>query len=166
MYKGDIMSSFEYLDLCIKAQKNIDAKYQVYVFDIVNSKDMNRIDRIIAHYKMVELMYKIYNRLKYENNVLVDINSISGFGVNNEPFCFADTFGFTVYRDSIKDEDIIELYNKYKNELNIDFDFHINSLYYETNKYEEGGMLFFRGYAIDIAANLDKKEYSKIKKML
>ena len=35
---------------------------------------------------------------------------------------------------------------KYKQELNIPFEFHLADGYYETNKWEEGSELFFRGY--------------------
>ena len=72
------------------------------------------------------------------------------FGLLFEPFLFADTFGFTVYTGSISEEEICDIFFKCKSELEIDFDFHINNLYYETNDYGMGGNFFFRGYAIDI----------------
>ena len=80
----------------------------------------------------------------------------------HEPFIFADTFGFTAYRDSISSEEVLFLYQKCKKELNIDFDFHIKDGYYETNKYEEGNKLFFRGYLIDILSNYHKDYYQKL----
>ena len=57
------------------------------------------------------------------------------FGMLFEPFIFADTFGFTVYNGSISEEEIIEIFEKYKDELGIDFSFHTSSLCYETNDY-------------------------------
>ena len=160
------MASLEYLDLCEKAQSNGEAKYQVYVFDIIESQKMDVITRKKANIKMIKLMIKIYFAIKRENsNILInDLDNSSKFGIQHEPFHYADTFGFTVYRNTISKEEIMALYQQYKKELNIDFDFHINNLYYETNDYTLGNELFFRGYAIDIAANLHKKEYSKLKK--
>lgn len=48
-----------------------------------------------------------------------------GFGLKQEPFIIENMFGFTVYRDSISTETIYYLYEKYKEELGIEFDFHL-----------------------------------------
>lgn len=170
------MSSYEYIDLCEKAQ-NESSKYHVFTFDIEGSKKMSKESRIDASIKMEVLMHKIYNEIRsieqeekrvillkedvvpYEERMLVD----KKFGVLFEPFLFADTFGFTIYTGSIDEEEIYKIYNKYKEELGITFSFHLNNLYYETNDYGLGGNLFFRDYAIDICSTLNKEKYSKIK---
>lgn len=141
------MSTYEYYDLCEKAQNNKKSKYHVFVFDIIGSKNMNREERCTAQYNMEKLMLRIYSELKkmeeieckeillredivsYEKRHTVN----SRFGLLYEPFLFADNFGFTVYSGSISDEEILGIYNKCKIELGIELDFHINDLYYETN---------------------------------
>ena len=50
------------------------------------------------------------------------------------------------------------IYNRCKLEIGIDFDFHVNHLYYETNDYKEGCELFFRGYPIDMASTMHKDD--------
>lgn len=170
------MSTYEYIDLCKKAQ-NSNSKYRVFTFDIINSKKMNKEVRNIASYKMELLMLKIYNEIlniekiknkeillkedvvSYKERFLVDRK----FEMLYEPFLFADTFGFTVYNGSIEEEVVLEIFEKYKQELEIDFSFHVNNMCYETNDYGLGGILFFRGYAIDICSALNKPLYNKIK---
>lgn len=169
------MSTYEYYDLFLKSQTS--GKYHMFVFDIIDSKQMDKKTRQIATEKMIELMLKIYNSIKeieIKTNKKILVTGIDDilpyedrnktnrkFGMLFEPFLFADTFGFTIYKNSLPKEKIINIYQKHKNELNIQFNFHINDGYYETNKYEEGNTLFFRGYCIDILSNYHK-EYNKI----
>ena len=56
------MSTYEYKDLFLKAQAN--GKYNMFVFDIVNSKMMDTNTRLIADKKMKELMLKMYSAIK------------------------------------------------------------------------------------------------------
>ena len=76
-------------------------------------------------------------------------------------------FGFTIYKDSLDKEVIYYLYEKYKEELKIDFNFHVADGFYETNDYCEGQTKYFRGYCIELLSVLDnpniKKELTKIK---
>ena len=152
----------------------------MFVFDIVDSKKMDKLTRQIATIKMINLMKNIYNHIKNieittNKKILVtNIDEIVSyedrykaekkFGMLFEPFLFADTFGFTIYKNSLSKEEIINIYQKFKKELNITFDFHVNDGYYETNKYEEGNTLFFRGYCIDILSNIHKKENKILQK--
>lgn len=50
------MSSYEYIDLCEKAQ-NESSKYHVFTFDIIDSKKMSKESRIDASNKTENLMY-------------------------------------------------------------------------------------------------------------
>jgi len=170
------MSSYEYIDLCKKAQ-NSNSKYHVFTFDIIGSKKMSKECRIAASIKIEALMNKIYNEIrsieeKENRKILLKEDIVpykerrlvnKKFGLLFEPFLYADTFGFTVYTGSIDEEEVYNIYNKYKEELEITFSFHLNNIYYETNDYGLGGELFFRGYAIDICSTLHKEEYNKIK---
>lgn len=181
------MATEEYIDLFIKSQDS--AIFHMFTFDIVNSKAMPKELRNIAQEKMEALMLKLYKEIEriekiYNKKILVKVDEIAPynerynvdrkFGMLYEPFILGDMFGFTIYRNSLNKEVIIKIYAKLRKDLNIDFDFHINDGYYETNKYKEGGILFFRGYAIDIISNYHKaeiqtlisKENKKLKKVI
>jgi len=54
--------------------------------------------------------------------------------MKSEPFLFRDTFGFTIYRDSLDKAIIYNIYEYYKKELNIDFNFHKKETQENLNK--------------------------------
>ena len=129
---------------------------------------------------MIKLMLKIFEQIKVikqETNKKILLqekeivtygdysNMKRSFGLLMEPFIFGDTFGFTIYKNSLTKEEVLKIYEQYKKELNIDFEFHIKDGYYETNKWEEGNKLFFRGYCIDILSKYHKKN-NPLKKIL
>ena len=167
------MSTFEYNDLYLKCQNT--GLYHMYIFDIKGSKNMTSSKRKEAQEKMINLMNKIYTTLeKLEKNMNKKIlvfeddfvtykssKEYKGFGFKREPFLFGDTFGFTTYRDSIDNDLVYSIYEYYKKELNIDFDFHIADGYYETNNYNLGNKKYFRGYCMDLLSTLHKQETIK-----
>lgn len=166
------MSTYEYHDLFLKCQDT--GLYHVFTFDMVNSKNMSIEYRKNAQPKLISLMLKIYEKIKniekrtnkkilvFEDGFYSTFDHVRrGFGLKQEPFIIGDMFGFTVYRDSISTETIYYLYEKYKKELGIDFDFHLANGYYETNDYSEGSTKYFRGYCIDVLSNYHKKEMQK-----
>lgn len=173
------MSTYEYTDMFIERQDK--GNYHMFVFDIVGSKQMDKKTRLDASIKMIELMNKIYSELKQiekSSQTKILVTNIDGivpyeerykvdkkFGMLFEPWIFGDTFGFTIYRNSLSKEIILSIYEKYKQELNISFDFHIADAYYETNKWEEGTELFFRGYCLDILSNYHKDYYKHLRKI-
>ena len=166
---GDIMSYDEYNDLAIKAQNT--GIYHIFVFDMMNSKEMDGNTRKENQIKTINLMNQIYNHIKNleikrNSKILVTFENRDGFGLKDEPFIFGDTFGFTIYRDTLSYEEVINIFNYYKNLSNINIDFHIEHGYYETNDYTEGNTLYFRGYAISLLSNLHKKENRIIKTLL
>lgn len=176
------MSTFEYNDLYLKCQES--GKYHMFVFDIVNSKKMSNQGRWNVQNKMIKLMTRIYKTIEKiqestNRKILVfdedlvtfkNCKPIRGIGFKQEPFLFADTFGFTIYRDSLDKEVIYYIYEYFKKSLDINFDFHITDGYYETNYYAEGNKKYFRGYCMDILSTLHKentqKELKKLKKKL
>lgn len=167
------MSTFEYNDLYLKCQDT--GKYHMFVFDIVESKKMSKEERVIAQSKMIKLMTRIYKTIEkiqettnrkilvFEEDFVTyeSGKDFKGFGLKIEPFLFADTFGFTIYRDSLDKNIIYYIYEYFKKSLDIDFEFHVQNGYYETNDFVEGRYKYFRGYCIDILSNLHKKETIK-----
>lgn len=61
------MSSYEYNDLFLKAQVN--GIYHMFVFDVVNSKQMSSDERLLAQKQMENLMLSIYSYIKKLNNI-------------------------------------------------------------------------------------------------
>ena len=164
------MSSIEYNDLFLLCQDT--GKYHMFTFDIVGSKKMDKFTRKNAQYKMIKLMKSMYQLLteiqqKLGKQILVFEEDfipydagvgVKGFGMKQEPFLIGDVFGFTVYRDSIDKDTIMQIYEYFKDSLDIDFEFHIADGYYETNDYALGGTQYFRGYCMDTLSNLHKEE--------
>ena len=171
------MSTFEYNDLFLKCQQT--GKYHVFTFDIVDSKKMSFKTRYDAQFKIAELIlmvYKIIEKKQLEENkkILVFEEEFTKlgeerknvFGYKQEPFIYGDLIGFTVYRDAITSDEVINIFNKCKKILEIDFEFHISDGYYETNNWIEGTNKYFRGYCIDLLSNLHKPYNKQVRKAL
>ena len=167
------MATFEYNELYLACQNT--GIYHIFVFDIVNSKEMSYDYRKEAQNKMIKLMLSIYKTIQeieitYNRKILVfeqdfvsfeSHENYKGFGFKQEPFLFGDTFGFTIYRDSLDTDTIYYIYEYSKKELGIDFDFHIADGYYETNEYCEGNTKYFRGYCMDLLSVFHKTNTKK-----
>lgn len=171
------MSTHEYNDLFLKCQNS--GRYHVFTFDIVGSKKMEHKIRYDAQYKIMELAMMIYKiieqkELKENKKILVFEDEftklgeyrLNVFGYKQEPFIFGDLIGLTVYRDSITTQEVIDIFNKCKKKLGIEFEFHIADGYYETNDWVEGKDKYFRGYCIDLLSNLHKPYNKEVRKKL
>lgn len=176
------MSTFEYNDLYLKCQDT--GIYHMYIFDIIGSRNMTSPYRRETQNKMIKLMTRMYKTIeKIEKTtgkkiLVFDDDFVTyksgkehkGFGFKREPFLFGDTFGFTIYRDSLDKDIIYYIYEYYKELLKIDFDFHIADGYYETNDYSKCCTEYFRGYCMDILSVLHKdntiKELKRLRKKL
>ena len=165
------MATIEYNDLFLLCQDT--GIYHMFTFDIVGSKKMDGNTRKIAQEKIIKLMRSIYQviyeiqektgkRILVFDDDFVTFDSglpVKGFGMKQEPFLFGDTFGFTIYRDSLDKDVILNIYEYFRVGLNIDFELHINDGYYEPNDYGEGNKKYFRGYCCDLLANYHKEMY-------
>lgn len=155
-------------------------KYRVFTFDIKNSKKMDKRSRYIGQYELITLAERIYSDIKELEKVLkrkillneegyghfFDTSVQNDFAFKYEPFIYGDMMGFTIYNGSLDSEIIYKIFEKNKRELNIQFDFNINSGVYETDNYGLGTELCFRGYCIQIVSNLHKPENKKLKEKL
>ena len=76
-----------------------------------------------------------------------------------EPFYLAgDLYGFTIERGALTEEQIDQIFEQEKKKLNIAQKFHKANGYYETDEYEKGNELYFRGYCIQQLEEMSKKE--------
>ena len=163
------MSTNEYNDLFIKAQK--DGPYHMFVFDMINSRSYDKEARQVAMEKTESLMMHIYDHLQIlemssNKKILVfeegfshywDNKYLNDFGLKIEPFIFGDSFGFTILRDSLSEEEVYNIFNYYHDRLNIDIPYHFANGYYETNDYAKGDILYHRSYCLDTLSNYHKK---------
>ena len=165
------MAYNEYLDLYFKAQKNEKAPYYVVSFDTVNSKNISPDDRKSLQNNIFVITKYVYSKLlekEKETGKKIIIDDESFFrpwdikedanGNFMDPVIYGDSFQFTVLRDTISKEEIISLVNECSKTLDIKEEFHISDGYYETNEYSDGNKKLFRGYLLQILANLHKEE--------
>lgn len=166
------MAYDEYLDLYLNAQNNENSLYYVVSFDVINSKSLNDEQRKQLQININIITKYVYNKLldseiALNKQVVInddrfirpwDLNRTQINGNYIDPFIIGDCFQFTVIRDTVSKEKIVEWVNECKISLNMQEEFHVNDGYYETNNYEEGGNKFYRSYCLQTLESLHKSE--------
>lgn len=150
-------------------------KYHTFVFDIKNSQKLENREK--AQYQIIELIERIYFDLveleKLLNKQILLHDDTYGnmfdkidndFRHKYEPFIFGDAVGITILSNSISDKVLLAIYELNKREVGIDFEFHINEGYYDTDDYGLGVEKAFRGYAIKILCDYHKEYFTKYRK--
>lgn len=163
------MAYEEYFDLYILAQENPNAPYYVVSFDTIGSQTMPIDKRNKLTKNILIIMKYVYEKLLIKEKelgkqiVIKDERfkrpwdkTSSWNGNYVDPAIHGDSFKFTVLRDTVTKEEIIELVNQCKKLLNMDEEFHVADGYYETNNYEEGRTKFYRGYCLQTLEGLHK----------
>ena len=175
------MSYEEYYDIFILAQQNKNAPYYMVSFDVVGSKNVPEDEFVSFHQKLVFIISYVYKKLEdYEKETgqVVLIKDSRFFTPWSEearetvdhnfmdPKLSGDCFLFTVLRDTITKEQIVNWVYEAKNRVGLEQDFHIADGYYETNEFGEANEKLFRGYCIKILENYHKKSTkAKIKRI-
>ena len=179
------MAFQEYYDLFLLTQSNPAAPYYVVSFDTIGSKLLPPKEREQLTYNMLAIMKYVYNKfLELEKElgkqiVIKDERFYTPWdprassmmnGNYIDPSILGDNFEFTVLRDTVTKDEIIELVNECKRKLNMNEEFHISDGYYETNEYKEGNTKLYRGYCLQILEKYHKpevqKELKKVKKAM
>lgn len=168
------MAYEKYFDLYLLAQKNEDALYYMVSFDVVNSQLLNDEEKNYMHACINIIVVYVYNKLmesEKELNRQVLIHDERFFhpwdGVIPkdlsylDPYRWGDCFQFTVLRDTITKEQIINWVNECKEKLNMKEEFHVADGYYETNDYEESNRKFYRSYCMRTLETLHKPEVQR-----
>ena len=140
---------------------------------------MNSKKRLDAQFKIIKLILMVYRILEKKEiekgkKILVFEDEFTKlgeerlniFGYKEEPFLYGDLIGFTVYRDMVSKDEVINIFNSCKQKLEIDFNFHMADGYYETNNFDEANKKYFRGYCIDLLSNLHKSYNKEVRKKL
>jgi len=163
------MAYQEYDDLYIKAQTN--GNFKLFVFDIENSKLMTKEERKEAQFLSNCLLDRIYKNLiglelELHKEILHTSNMFNEKNTRGdlqEPFnLMGDSYGFTIIKESLSDDVILNIMRFEKEGLDIPFNYHISSAYYETDQYGEGDKEYFRGYCIQKLALEKNKRLIKI----
>lgn len=147
-------------------------EYHTFAFDIKKSQKLE--NREEAQYQIIELIERIYfdlielEKLLNKQILLHNDEYVNMFDkVDNdfrhkyEPFILGDTVGITILSNSIPDDVLLSIYELNKREVGIDFEFHVNEGYYETDDYGLGVEKAFRGYAIKILCDYHKEYFAK-----
>ena len=180
------MSYTEYKDLFEKAQ--INGQYHLFVYDIIRSRkgitqeERGRIVKLIfqVYEKIEELEEREHRSILHRNKNLVqgklkvektengEVYKFDYTGLQKdimerpdllEPFYLAgDLYGFTIERGTLTEEQIDQIFEQGKKKLNIAQKFHKANGYYETDEYEKGNELYFRGYCIQQLEEMSKQE--------
>lgn len=169
------MSSCEYNNMMLKCQKT--APYHVFTFDIVGSSKMDKETRAKAQYKFRDLVLLNYKMIEYiekkkKMKILVrpfNTTSVYEMGytqTDKEPVIIGDLSYFTIYRDTLTTEEVIDIFECCMYLLDVDFKFHYADGYYETHYWEEGINKYFRGYCISTLSTLHKPCNKKFRKLL
>ena len=162
------MSSFEYIDQILNAQEN--APYLLLTWDVVDSKKIS--NRNLVNIKIKQIIDALINAIKIieeNSNQIILVRESDDFDNLDDykyPLLFFDSFAIKIYRDTLEETEIINIFNNIIEELNIDFKFHYASAYYETENWIEGDKLAYWGYVFDILTNLHKNDSYKVKELL
>ena len=172
------MSYYEYNDLYIKAQKNKNAPYVCFSFDLVKSRQIGD-DKFFEQQKlMIKTMkdivefIQIFEHKKHirillnDNNVKINKTII---GSRNKD-CYAnpniicgDFYAFYFYNNTITKNDFINLFLHYARKNNLNFDYHFQSAKFETTSYENGNTEYFLGYCVSYLQNHKSKTIISVK---
>lgn len=158
------MSYEEYNDLYLKSQKNINAPYLCFSFDLVGSKKLD--DEIM--YKQQILMIKTMKdiviklqeleRLSNKKILLSDknikinskvVNNNAMLAYYNNPCILAgDFYAFYVYNKSITESDFLNIFTNCAIKNKLYFSYHYQSAKFETTEYQQGRDKYYLGYCV------------------
>lgn len=123
---------------------------------VLNKQVVVKEERWIRGWKEIP----IPNPIPMLENTIVPTPALVEYRMSftKDPYVFGDCFQFTVLRDTVSKDQIVEWVYECKKMLNMNHEFHIADGYYETNEYEEGNTKLYRGYCLQILEKYHKPE--------
>lgn len=96
-------------------------------------------------------------------NTIVPIPALVEYRMSftKDPYIFGDCFQFTVLRDTVSKDQIVEWVYECKKMHNMKYEFHIADGYYETNNWNERNVKLYRGDCLKILEQFHKPECIK-----
>ncbi len=157
------MSYSEYNDLYKKAQKNKNAPYVCFSFDLAGSKKLNSEQFAFQQEAMIQTMKDMVTLIKHleqKNNTKIllsdenvkicpEITSKNFFVFLNNPCTTSGDFhAFYVYNNSIKEKDFLKLFLHCAKANNLYYNYHFQSANFETTKIQESHSKYYIGDCI------------------
>lgn len=145
------MSWHEYNDLFYLAQDK--GNYHLFVFDIKNSRkgyDPVEIQRIIdaISNRLMDLEIKLNMKILH-----LPYEKTRGYRDGR----LGDLFSVVIYRGTISSDVIYKIFTEEKHRLNINYEFHYDDCFYETDEWILGNTQYYREYAICFLEDRSKK---------
>lgn len=165
------MSYDEYRDLFLKAQKNDLAPYKMFVLDIkgcrflgseglvAQRKTMETINLMVQKILQIEKIngYEILvkdNGFIFKESLFQSPDTSVDALLNNPVILLGDAFHFSTYKDSITDDEFINLFQYAAKKLDNKYTYHFFSGNFETINYKESLEKYYIGYcAAELSEN-------------
>lgn len=135
------MSWEEYNDMFAKAQ--ITGKYHLFIFDIRGSRYGYNPEKI---QELIDALYKRLHLVAIEKKLPkilhIPIEEIEGKRRN----ILGDLFSVVIIRDTLSPNEFYKIFAEEKDKLNLQYKFHFDDGYYETDYWELGDKEYYREY--------------------
>ena len=168
------MSYEEYKNEFKNAQKNLNAPYRMFVFDLKNSRKMTESVRYDAQIKSVRTM-KLFATMLLElekqtdKKVLfrderVDINIdfiLSNPNQSNPCVCAGDSFAISVFNGMYSDQEMIDMFVMCAKKVDNEYPYSVAVANFETSDYVLATKQCYIGYCL-AELSLNKSEHKII----
>lgn len=155
------MSYEEFKNEFINAQKNINAPYRMFVFDIKNSKNMNDEIRFDAQIKSVKTLIFLAKALQeieiktgkkilfQDERVKLNLDfSIPNPNIANPCVNIGDSFVISIFNGSCSDKKIIETFLKSLKKFDNQYTYNLTIGNFETTDYGLAATKCYIGYCM------------------
>jgi len=158
------MSFEEYNDLYLKSQKNINAPYLCFSFDLVDSKKLDNENMYKQQILMIKTMKDVITKLQElehitnkrillsDKNIKINIdvtnNNATHAYCNNPCILAGDFYAFYVYNKSITESDFLNIFTNCAINNKLLFSYHYQSAKFETTEYQKGCDKYYIGYCV------------------
>lgn len=162
------MPYYKYADLFEHAQKNKQAPYKMFVFDLKNSTKMEHQKRANQQYIMLQTMDLVTEKLlnlsntknkpillqneevyiePKQKNTSKKANWIVSY-LQNPCVLSGDSYCFYVYNNSITEKEFLTIFNHCSQQTQNFYTYRFLSAQFETTKYNEGDNKYYIGYCV------------------
>lgn len=155
------MSYTEYENEFKNAQKNADAPYRMFVFDLKNSKKMDDYTRFDAQIKSKNTLQTFAKELQkfetqtgksillHDENVKLNLEfNLSNPNLSNPTIVCGDSFAISILRGSCSDKEMIDLFLKIAKTFDNKYPYNVSIANFETTDYMKATKECYIGYCL------------------
>ena len=155
------MSYEEYRKEFANAQKNVNAPYKMFVFDLKGSKNMDDYTRYqaqIKSIKTIKMLAKVLQEfeIKTGKKILlcderVSLNldfSLSNPNTSNPCVNAGDSFAISMFNGTYSEKQIVDLFQKIAKKLDNNFVYNVSIGNFETTDYVKATKKCYIGYCL------------------